>query len=132
MTNQLNQDELASASRSLDGQSPQHILEWSVKTFHPRLTMATSIGAEGLPVASGRNIVLADEPEGFARQVVKLLNNRSRREELGRAARQLVERNYSWKSVGADLTEILSFVAHGLPIPEKPSGEHPEPVHRNS
>jgi glycosyltransferase involved in cell wall biosynthesis len=96
-----------------------------------RAVVSTSIGAEGLPVVPGRNIVLADEPEDFARQVVELLNSRPRREELGRAARQLVEKSYSWNSVGSELSGILSSVAHGLPLSDKP-GTHFEPVHRNS
>jgi len=41
------QEEIAAANRLLDGQSPQEVLRWAVKVFHPRLTMATAFGAEG-------------------------------------------------------------------------------------
>src|SRR5216117_3879748 len=40
-------EEIAAASRELDGSSPQDILRWAVRQFHPRLTMATAFGAEG-------------------------------------------------------------------------------------
>jgi phosphoadenosine phosphosulfate reductase len=39
--------DIAAANQSLDGLSPQAILRWAVKRFHPRLTMATAFGAEG-------------------------------------------------------------------------------------
>jgi polysaccharide biosynthesis protein PslH len=73
--------------------------------------VSTTIGAEGLPVESGRNIVLADEAEAFARQIINLLRDSERRQELGRAARQLVEKRYSWNSVGQQLIGILDQVA---------------------
>jgi phosphoadenosine phosphosulfate reductase len=40
-------DELADANRLLGDESPQTILRWAVRTFHPKLTMATAFGAEG-------------------------------------------------------------------------------------
>ena len=39
--------ELAAANVALQGQSPQEVLRWAVRYFHPRLTMATAFGAEG-------------------------------------------------------------------------------------
>jgi phosphoadenosine phosphosulfate reductase len=40
-------DELAAVSRELDGRSPQEILAWAVRRFHPKLMMATAFGPEG-------------------------------------------------------------------------------------
>jgi sugar transferase (PEP-CTERM/EpsH1 system associated) len=92
--------------------------------------VSTSIGAEGLPVSSGENILLADEAEDFARQVVTLLRNTAKREDLGWAARQLVERNYSWNSVGSELGRILTAVASNFPALDKPNTRS-EPIHPN-
>ena len=39
--------ELAEHSQRLDGKSPEQILEWTIDTFFPKLTMATAFGAEG-------------------------------------------------------------------------------------
>ena len=39
--------ELAAANVALQGQSPQEVLRWAVRQFHPRLTMATAFGSEG-------------------------------------------------------------------------------------
>ncbi len=73
--------------------------------------VSTTIGAEGLPVVGGQHIYLADESAEFARQVVTLLRNRARRDEMGGFARQLVERNYTWSSVGKQLDHVLVQVS---------------------
>lgn len=36
--------------------------------------VSTSIGAEGIPVKNGHDILIADEPEAFAMQIIKLFN----------------------------------------------------------
>src|SRR5439155_16093189 len=40
-------EQIVAANQMLEGKSPQKILRWAVRTFHPRLTMATAFGAEG-------------------------------------------------------------------------------------
>jgi phosphoadenosine phosphosulfate reductase len=40
-------EQMAGASKKLEGETPQAILRWAVEQFHPRLTMATAFGAEG-------------------------------------------------------------------------------------
>ena len=72
--------------------------------------VSTSIGAEGLPVEHGRNILLADQPEDFADNVITLLKNPLYRESLGNAARHLVEENHSWESVASDFENVLAKV----------------------
>jgi phosphoadenosine phosphosulfate reductase len=39
--------EVEAASAALASASPQEVLRWAVKRYHPRLTMATAFGAEG-------------------------------------------------------------------------------------
>ncbi|MGA2132401.1 MAG: glycosyltransferase family 4 protein [Bryobacteraceae bacterium] len=77
-----------------------------------KAVVSTTMGAEGLPVRHGENIILADEPIDFARQVVQLLQDPLRRAELGDAARQLVEQNYSWESVASTFDRIMHTVVH--------------------
>ena len=43
----LTDDELALIGRGLDGKTPQEILAWAVRRFHPKLMMATAFGPEG-------------------------------------------------------------------------------------
>ena len=69
---------------------------------------STTIGAEGLPVTHGRDIIIADQPEDFAHEVVRLVKSRAERDALGKAARQLVESKYSWPAVAATFEEVLA------------------------
>jgi len=75
-----------------------------------KAVVSTTLGAEGLPVRHGMNILLADEPRDFAAAVVTLLSDPAGRAALGAAARTLVERNYSWARVAADFSAILARV----------------------
>src|SRR5262245_59606117 len=43
----LADEQIAAAGRQLAAASPQDVLRWAVKQFHPRLLMATAFGAEG-------------------------------------------------------------------------------------
>ena len=75
-----------------------------------KAVVSTSVGAEGLAVRSGENILLADKPNDFAESVISLLKNQERRQQLGNAARALVQENYSWTRVAQDFTSALEGV----------------------
>ena len=62
----LDPGQLARASEILETQTPQQILRWSVKTFAPRLGLATAFGAEGCAlVAMLADLGLADQVHLF-------------------------------------------------------------------
>jgi phosphoadenosine phosphosulfate reductase len=46
----VGEEELAEASRRLEGARPQEVLRWAVERFFPRLTMATAFGPEGCAI----------------------------------------------------------------------------------
>jgi glycosyltransferase involved in cell wall biosynthesis len=69
--------------------------------------VSTTAGAEGLPVTPGENILLADAPSEFAREVVRALSDEQLRRRLGAAARALVEERFSWQRVAGEFEEIL-------------------------
>ena len=75
-----------------------------------KAVVSTPLGAEGLPVQHGENIILAEDPADFARQVVALLRDPQRRAQMGQAARQLVEQNYGWPAVAACFDGIIQAV----------------------
>jgi polysaccharide biosynthesis protein PslH len=75
-----------------------------------KAVVSTSVGAEGLAVRSGENIVLADTPNDFAQAVISLLRDSRRRQQLGAAARTLVQENYSWTIVANDFASTLQAV----------------------
>lgn len=76
-----------------------------------KAVVSTTIGAEGLPLTTGENILLADEPETLASSIIELLGDRAKRERIGNNARKLVAENYSWKAVGKTLSDVLERVA---------------------
>jgi glycosyltransferase involved in cell wall biosynthesis len=72
--------------------------------------VTTSTGAQGLGAVSGRHLIVADEPEEFARSVVGLLADPDRAEDIGRAGRELVAATCSPEAVGLKLEEMLAEV----------------------
>jgi polysaccharide biosynthesis protein PslH len=76
-----------------------------------KAVVSTSVGAEGLPVRSGQNILLADAPKGFADCVISLLRSADERKRLGDAARAMVQEHYSWAKVAASFAAALQDVA---------------------
>ena len=75
-----------------------------------KAVVSTSVGAEGLAVRSGENILLADTPNDFAESPISLLSNPKRRQLLGTAARTMVQENYSWTRVAEDFASTLQDV----------------------
>lgn len=65
--------------------------------------VSTSVGAEGLGVTSGEELIIADTPAEFADAVVRVLRDRDLAERLGRNGRRLVCEEYSWERVGERL-----------------------------
>ena len=72
-----------------------------------RPVVSTSIGAEGIDARPGIEILLADDPESFARAVGKVLDDRTLAAELGSRGRTLVEERYSWTASGQRLETFL-------------------------
>lgn len=80
-----------------------------------KAVVSTSIGAEGLPVTNGENILLSDQADAFAQGVVGLLKDSAERQRMGQAARLLVEKDYSWASVANRLAAVLEKTALDAP-----------------
>jgi len=76
-----------------------------------KAVVATTVGAEGLPIVPGEHYVRADEPGEFARAVVELLGRPERRRALGSAGRSLVETRYSWAQIGRQFESLCEEVA---------------------
>lgn len=72
--------------------------------------VSTTVGAEGLPVRDGVNLLLGDTAQAFAEKVVSLLGDPLLRKNLGSTARRLVEERYSWSSVAEEFETVLRSV----------------------
>lgn len=68
--------------------------------------VATSVGAEGIDLKPGRDILLADTPEDFARQTAQLLRNPKKQKALGAAARKVLETKYSHEKLAQKLLKF--------------------------
>lgn len=61
--------------------------------------VSTTIGAEGIDVRDGENILLADTSETFAQAVVRLLHDPALGERLRSNGRAWVEERYNWQRI---------------------------------
>ena len=85
-----------------------------------KAVVSTTIGAEGLPVTHGRNVVIADGPDAFAAAVTTQLRDPAGRRHLEVAARQLVVAHYDWAAVADQFETALTTVQpHGAKATEQ-------------
>ncbi len=76
--------------------------------------VSTTIGAEGLDIKDGENILLADEPQDFAEKIDLLLKNPARRGKIGNAGRLLVQQKYDWRQSVQKLEEVYTSLSKDL------------------
>jgi|SRR5208282_203820 polysaccharide biosynthesis protein PslH len=75
-----------------------------------KAVVSTTVGAEGLDVHHGRDIILADDPGAFAQAVIMLLRDPELRRRYEKAAVETAAR-YDWPAIGERFGEILQLVA---------------------
>jgi sugar transferase (PEP-CTERM/EpsH1 system associated) len=75
-----------------------------------KAVVSTTIGAEGLPVTPGRDVLIEDEPAAFAAAVVRMIRDTKARRQIEAAARRLVVEQYDWSAVARDFEAALSVV----------------------
>jgi polysaccharide biosynthesis protein PslH len=73
--------------------------------------VSTTIGAEGIEVRDGENILLADSPADFASALIGLLNDQPRAERIGAAGRRWVRSRYNWRAVYQRFSAVHEAVA---------------------
>ena len=71
-----------------------------------KAVVSTSVGAEGLALRDGEEILLADEPDTFADAVTRLLTDRDLRQKIGANGRVRVEQDYDWHSIAEKLHTV--------------------------
>ncbi|MFZ1129443.1 MAG: glycosyltransferase family 4 protein [Terriglobales bacterium] len=75
-----------------------------------KAVVSTTVGAEGLDVHHGRDIVLADDARSFAQAVIMLLRDPELRRRYANAAAQTAAA-YDWPVIGERFSEVLESVA---------------------
>ena len=74
-----------------------------------KATVSTTIGAEGLDVEHGRDILLEDTPPAFADAVIQLLQDDAARRRY-EAAAAATARQYDWSGIAERFVEVLQTV----------------------
>ncbi len=78
-----------------------------------RAVISTTIGAEGLPVAHERELLLADGAADFAEACLRVMDDAALRTRLGAAAAARVRREFSWDAAADQFAATCESVAEG-------------------
>jgi polysaccharide biosynthesis protein PslH len=68
--------------------------------------VSTSLGAEGIALADGKHLRLADDPEAIAAAAVEVAADAAQRRRLGLAARELALASYDWPVLAPGLLGV--------------------------
>ena len=71
-----------------------------------RPVVSTTLGQEGLSLKNGLEILIADDPQTFANQVIQLLENDSDRQMYAEAGRDRVVKDYDWDQLADQLLHL--------------------------
>jgi glycosyltransferase involved in cell wall biosynthesis len=74
-----------------------------------KAVVSTTVGAEGLDVHPGQDVILADSPNAFAESVVRLLEDAEARHRQGTAAASLAGK-YAWPKIAGNFSGVLQQV----------------------
>lgn len=69
--------------------------------------VSTTVGAEGLPVTDGNEIVLRDSPDTFSRSVISLLQDRQMASKTAETACRVVRDKFGWRSIAKQFEDIV-------------------------
>ena len=72
--------------------------------------VSTRLGAEGIPVEHGRELLLADGPIEFGAAVLRVLAEPALADSLARAGLEFVRRHFDWSVIGDKLNAALDEV----------------------
>lgn len=72
-----------------------------------KAVVATSVSLEGLDLREDEHVITANEPERFASQIIRLIEDPNMAARLGRNGQAFVRAEYSWESSATQLEGIL-------------------------
>lgn len=74
--------------------------------------VSTRIGAEGLELSHEQDVLLADTPNDFATQIVRVLGDPQLAVQLGEKARKVAEERYAWAAIVQRLEKFYDELRH--------------------
>ena len=79
--------------------------------------LSTTVGAEGLPLSDGNDVLLRDTASAYAAELVSLLRDDVRRRAIAEAGQRLVRERYGWAGVAqAFMAQCAQVVARAQDI----------------
>lgn len=69
--------------------------------------VSTTLGAEGIPVTSGRHLLIGDSHEDFAKEIMRILQNGTLGKQLAKSCFDLVSEKFCLKSLSEEGKEII-------------------------
>lgn len=69
--------------------------------------VSTSLGAEGLDVKNGENILIGDTPKEFAFSIIKLIENNKLASSISESCKRLIENKYCLKNLEEEASKII-------------------------
>jgi glycosyltransferase involved in cell wall biosynthesis len=75
-----------------------------------RAVVSTTIGASGLNYKAGKNILIADDPNLFAKKIISILQDNNLKNRLGEKGRKWVEKHYSLKTMRKKYNQLINSV----------------------
>jgi glycosyltransferase involved in cell wall biosynthesis len=90
--------------------------------------ISTRLGAEGLLARDGENLLLADDPEAFARAVVRVLREPTLAARLVEGGRRTVEVHYDWRRVYRAWDDVYERALAGRLVSDAVGAARPAPT----
>lgn len=89
----------------------------------------TSVANEGIKAIPNKNILIGDTPESFASQVINLLKDNTKRDKIGRAAREFIVNNWSWEKHFDELEKMFYLLTNNDSPPSIRCLDSPHCIH---
>jgi glycosyltransferase involved in cell wall biosynthesis len=72
--------------------------------------VSTTLGAEGIPVKDGRDILIADDPQGFAQSIIRIIDDPYLAKSIADSCFELVNSKYSVESLVGEAKNIMAYL----------------------
>ena len=69
--------------------------------------VVTPVANEGIGATHGKEVLVAENEESFANEVISLINNPEMRREIGEKARDYICRKWTWEYYFSELEEVM-------------------------
>ena len=72
--------------------------------------IASKLAVSSLSMKEGKEILVADNPDDFAKHIIRLLDDAQLRKEIGRAGRRYVETYHNWNDLAMNLEGVYDAI----------------------